>query len=179
VLDGENAWEHYPYNGYYFFDDLYSLLEAHPRLSTTTYADVLAVGGTAGELPRLAAGSWVYGTLSTWIGDTQKNRAWDLLCAAKHSYDMVIGSGRLDAEKSALATRQLAICESSDWFWWFGDYNPAPAVESFDRLYRHNLERLYRLLELPPPRLLEQAISAGSHGGEASGTMRRATDTSF
>jgi hypothetical protein len=19
---------------------------------------------------------------------------------------------------------QLAICEGSDWFWWFGDYNP-------------------------------------------------------
>ena len=28
ILDGENAWEHYPYNAYYFFEDLYALLDA-------------------------------------------------------------------------------------------------------------------------------------------------------
>jgi alpha-amylase/alpha-mannosidase (GH57 family) len=33
ILDGENAWEHYPYNGYYFFDDLYGLLAAHPGIA--------------------------------------------------------------------------------------------------------------------------------------------------
>jgi len=41
ILDGENAWEHYPYNGYYFFDDLYGLLAAHPRIRTTTYSTLL------------------------------------------------------------------------------------------------------------------------------------------
>jgi alpha-amylase/alpha-mannosidase (GH57 family) len=176
VLDGENAWEHYPYNGYYFFDDLYSLLAGHAHIRTTTYADALQAHAPR-QLPRLTAGSWVYGTLSTWIGDAQKNRAWDLLCAAKQSYDLVLASGRLDAEKSALATRQLAICESSDWFWWFGDYNPAPAVASFDRLYRHNLARLYRLLQLEPPVPLDVPISGGSHASvSTSGTMRRATE---
>jgi alpha-amylase/alpha-mannosidase (GH57 family) len=178
ILDGENAWEHYPYNGYYFFDDLYTLLAAHPHIRTTTYADVLREQRTPSQLPQLIAGSWVYGSLSTWIGDTQKNRAWDLLCTAKQSYDLVLASGRLNAEKSALATRQLAICESSDWFWWFGDYNPAPAVESFDRLYRHNLERLYRLLELEPPAQLEVPISAGNLSiASTSGAMRRATES--
>ncbi|MDO9451174.1 MAG: glycoside hydrolase family 57 protein, partial [Rugosibacter sp.] len=120
ILDGENAWEHYPYNGYYFFDDLYSLLKAHPRIRTTTYAELLSQDQpvVTSPLPQLVAGSWVYGTLSTWIGDKQKNHAWDLLCAAKQSYDLVMASGRLSPEKSALATRQLAICESSDWFWW-------------------------------------------------------------
>ena len=48
---------------------------------------------------------------------------------------------------------QLASCESSDWFWWFGDYNPAHSVASFDRLFRHNLTELYRLLKLPPPEI--------------------------
>jgi alpha-amylase/alpha-mannosidase (GH57 family) len=120
----------------------------------------------------------VYGSLSTWIGDSQKNRAWDLLCAAKQSYDMVFASGRLNAEKSALATRQLAICESSDWFWWFGDYNPAPAVESFDLLYRHNLSRLYRLLQLEPPVQLDIPISAGSQSNAPTGgSMRRAIES--
>jgi alpha-amylase/alpha-mannosidase (GH57 family) len=179
ILDGENAWEHYPYNGYYFFDDLYSLLKAHPRIRTTTYAGLLAQDPpiAASRLPQLMAGSWVYGTLSTWIGDKQKNHAWDLLCAAKQSYDLVLTSGRLSPEKSALATRQLAICESSDWFWWFGDYNPAASVASFDHLFRHNLTRLYHLLELEPPVQLEAPISAGSSSA-VGGSMRRATESS-
>ena len=179
ILDGENAWEHYPYNGYYFFDDLYSLLKEHPSIRTTTYAELLAQAPplAASSLPQLVAGSWVYGTLSTWIGDKQKNHAWDLLCAAKQSYDLVLASGRLSPEKSALATRQLAVCESSDWFWWFGDYNPAASVASFDQLFRHNLTRLYHLLELEPPVQLEVPISAGSSSA-TGGSMRRATESS-
>jgi alpha-amylase/alpha-mannosidase (GH57 family) len=128
-------------------------------------------------LPSLAAGSWVYGTLSTWIGDAAKNHAWDLLCAAKQSYDLVMSSGRLSAEEAAAAERQLAICESSDWFWWFGDYNPAQAVASFDRLYRRNLANLYRCLKLGAPPQLDQPISAGSDAA-SGGAMRRATESS-
>ncbi len=178
ILDGENAWEHYPYNGYYFFDDLYGLLEEHTSIRTTTYAALLAQQKlTPTILPKLRAGSWVYGTLSTWIGDVHKNRGWDLLCTAKQTYDMVLASGRLSPEKSALATRQLAICESSDWFWWLGDYNPATAVASFDHLFRHNLAQLYQLLGLEPPVQLDTPISAGSSSGDrASGAMRRATE---
>ena len=179
MLDGENAWEHYPYNGHYFFEDLYGLLEKHPTIRTSTLADLLDSQhrgeplGTA-TLPGLVAGSWVYGTLSTWIGDPEKNQAWDLLCAAKHSYDLVVASGRLSAEESALAERQLAICESSDWFWWFGDYNPAQAVASFDRLYRRNLANLYHCLKLEPPADLDHPISAGSATTAETGAMRRA-----
>jgi alpha-amylase/alpha-mannosidase (GH57 family) len=179
ILDGENAWEHYPYNGFFFFDDLYGLLERHPRIRTTTYAEILARPAAeapmAARLPRLTSGSWVYGTLSTWIGDIEKNHAWDLLCAAKQSYDLVMASGRLSAGDAAAAERQLAICESSDWFWWFGDYNPAMAVASFDRLFRRNLANLYELLKLPPPSQLDLPISIGSHAAEG-GTMRRAQE---
>jgi alpha-amylase/alpha-mannosidase (GH57 family) len=176
ILDGENAWEHYPYNGYYFFDDLYSALAAHPRIRTTTYAELLARPSppTAAVLPRLTAGSWVYGTLSTWIGDEAKNRGWDLLCAAKQSCDRVLASGRLDAAQVAAVETQLAICESSDWFWWFGDYNPSAAVASFDSLYRRNLARLYRLLQLEAPPQLDTPICAGSATAEG-GSMRRVT----
>jgi alpha-amylase/alpha-mannosidase (GH57 family) len=177
ILDGENAWEHYPYNGYFFFEDLYALLEHHPHIRTTTYNDVLSRQGSLNHatLPGLVAGSWVYGTLSTWIGDKEKNHAWDLLCAAKQSYDLVQSSGRLTPEESAAAERQLAICESSDWFWWFGDYNPSLAVSSFDRLYRRNLSNLYDLLKLTPPAQLSIPISHGSREAEG-GTMRRAQE---
>jgi alpha-amylase/alpha-mannosidase (GH57 family) len=175
ILDGENAWEHYPYNGYYFFDDLYGLLTAHPRIRTTTYGDLLAQPAppAARALPRLTAGSWVYGTLSTWIGDEAKNRAWDLLCEAKQSCDRILASGRLDAAQISAVEAQLAICESSDWFWWFGDYHPSAAVASFDNLYRRNLAWLYRLLQLEPPAQLATPICAGS-ATATTGSMRRA-----
>lgn len=182
ILDGENAWEYYPYNGYYFFDDLYGLLENHPTIRTRTFAEVIAdaaVPPASTFLPKLVAGSWVHGTFSTWIGDPAKNRAWDLLCAAKQSYDQVMASGRLSATEQQAAEAQLAVCESSDWFWWFGDYNPGPAVISFDRLFRSNLARLYRCLYLAPPAQLDQTISAGRAGGmviAAGGTMRRGSD---
>jgi alpha-amylase/alpha-mannosidase (GH57 family) len=176
ILDGENAWEYYPYNGYYFFEDLYELLASHTSIHTTTFSNWLAHNpAKTGELETLAAGSWVYGTFSTWIGHADKNRAWDLLCAAKQAYDLVMDSGRLDADARRAAEAQLAVCEGSDWFWWFGDYNPRDAVESFDSLYRANLARLYRLLQLPEPAQLSVPLSRGGGTAEAGGTMRRAS----
>jgi hypothetical protein len=57
-----------------------------------------------------------------------------------------------------------------------GDYNPAEAVSSFDALYRADLARLYRLLKLPEPVALQQALSAGGSGHpEVGGAMRRAS----
>lgn len=180
ILDGENAWEYYPYNGYHFLSFLYSAMESHASIRTTTYRDYL-LRLEAGDkdiasvqpLPHLVAGSWVYGTFSTWIGDPDKNHAWDLLCAAKQTYDMVMAAGRLSEQEQQAAARQLSSCESSDWFWWFGAYNPAHAVASFDQLYRHNLMHLYRLLKLEVPENLHRPISMGGGSAEAGGTMRR------
>jgi alpha-amylase/alpha-mannosidase (GH57 family) len=174
ILDGENCWEFYPYNGFYFLDALYSELAAHPVLRTTTFAGALARPASA--LPRLVAGSWVYGDFTTWIGSPEKNRAWDLLVAAKQAFDLVVSAGRLTDAERAAAERQLADCEGSDWFWWMGDYNPAHAVAAFDRLYRANLAFLYRLLKLPAPASLAEPISRGTGHPELGGTMRRASE---
>jgi alpha-amylase/alpha-mannosidase (GH57 family) len=173
ILDGENCWEFYPYNGFFFLESLYGRLEAHPALHTTTFAAALA-HAEASELPGVVAGSWVYGDLTTWIGAPEKNRAWELLVAAKESFDRVAGSGRMTAEALAAAEQQLADCESSDWFWWMGDYNPEFAVATFDRLFRANLGQLYRLLELPVPPELGIPISRGTGHPALGGTMRRA-----
>jgi alpha-amylase/alpha-mannosidase (GH57 family) len=187
ILDGENAWEHYPYNAYYFLSALYKALESHPSIRPTTFdAFLLACSHTGGaasgprpaathKLERLVAGSWVYGNFSTWIGSSDKNRAWDLLCAAKQSFDLVKASGRLDAERLAVAEQQLADGEGSDWFWWFGDYNPSVSVASFDRLYRAKLANLYRLIGLPVPAALSEPISQGRGDPEGGGSMRRAS----
>ncbi len=92
ILDGENAWEYYPYNGYYFLKELYQALANHSAITMTTFSDIIKMQHTgqlphAKILPQVAAGSWVYGTFSTWIGSQAKNLAWDLLCAAKKVYD--------------------------------------------------------------------------------------------
>ncbi len=180
ILDGENAWEWYPYNGFYFLDALYTGLAKSSQIRTTTFHDWLAAERASsatriGELGSLTAGSWVYGTFSTWIGSPEKNRAWDLLANAKRSFDAVMASGRLDEARKSRAFAQLAICEASDWFWWLGDYNPAESVASFDRLFRENLGRLYASLELPEPSELSVPISLGGGRPEAGGAMRRAS----
>jgi alpha-amylase/alpha-mannosidase (GH57 family) len=174
ALDGENAWEHYPFNGYYFLRAMYAGLSSHPALELTTLSECLARGIKPTPLPQVMAGSWVHGTLATWMGDPEKNRAWDLLCDAKIAFDRVMRVGTLNADQKAAAGRQLALCESSDWFWWFGDYNPQEAVTQFDRLYRRQLVNLYRLLGLAPPENLSQPISVGRGAPEHGGVMRRA-----
>ncbi|MEO8418886.1 MAG: glycoside hydrolase family 57 protein [Methylophilaceae bacterium] len=178
ILDGENAWEYYPYNGYYFLTELYEALTNHPDIEMATFSDIVAQSTTSTAtametLPAIAAGSWVYGSFSTWIGSTEKNLGWDLLCQAKKKYDEVMQTGVLSSEECEACERQLAICEGSDWFWWFGDYNSAVSVDSFDRLYRRNLSNLYHLLNLPVPEELNQPISVGAGDPTVGGTMRR------
>jgi alpha-amylase/alpha-mannosidase (GH57 family) len=194
ILDGENAWEYYPYNAFYFLSELYAELAAHPYIEMSTLSEVASrCNDAAGDeqslestnvhganitperLPGIVAGSWVYGNFSTWVGDPAKNRAWALLCEAKQYYDMVMADGRLSKDEKATAERQLGDCEGSDWFWWFGGLNPSQSVQFFDQLYRRNLSNLYKLLKLPVPTSLSHVISAGNIGGgmEAGGTMRR------
>ena len=175
ALDGENAWEHYPFNGYYFLGALYAALADHPLLELTTLAECVRRESAPRPLARVVAGSWVHGTLSTWMGDVAKNLAWDLLCDAKSAFDAALPA--LDAAQRGAAERQLALCESSDWFWWFGDYNPSEAVSQFDQLYRRQLVNLYRLLGQPAPASLDQPISLGRGQMEHGGVMRRAFAT--
>ena len=178
ILDGENAWEYYPYNGYYFLTELYEALANHPGIEMTTFSDIVKRSATSTAialetLPAIAAGSWVYGSFSTWVGSTEKNLGWDLLCKVKKHYDKVMQTGVLSLKEREACERQLAICEGSDWFWWFGDYNSAVSVDSFDRLYRRNLSNLYRLLNLPVPEELNRPISVGAGDPAVGGTMRR------
>ena len=174
ALDGENAWEHYPDNGFWFLDALYRRLADNPRLELTTLSAASERAVVPAVLTQVVAGSWVHGTLATWMGDADKNQAWELLCAAKIRFDVARSAGRLSAEQLAAAARQLAQCESSDWFWWFGDYNPAEAVASFDQLYRRQLTALYRLLGEEPPAALARPLSRGGGVAEGGGSMRRA-----
>lgn len=173
ILDGENAWEYYPHNAQDFLSALYRQLSSHPQLQMTTFSEALQQGVGLRPLPVLKAGSWVYGSFSTWIGEPDKNRAWDLLTEAKLCFDRVRASGRLSRQQEEKATLQLAVCEGSDWFWWFGDDNPAESVADFDRLFRRHLKQLYRLLNEPAPQGLDRPVSVGGGQAAHAGTMRR------
>ena len=123
-------------------------------------------------MPYLVAGSWVYGTFSTWIGDTDKNRGWDMLGDVKQCFDKVVASGRLSKKKLQIAENQLAICEGSDWFWWFGDYNPGEAVSNFEKQFRLNLSNLYQLLGEEVPAYLSLTFTQGAGDPAMGGAMR-------
>ena len=173
IMDGENAWEYYPHNGYYFLEALYQRLSEHPRLTLTTFSDCLSGQKQPSlSIPGLVPGSWVYGTFSTWIGDADKNRAWEMLVEAKQTFDAAMETDRLDASQRAKAEMQLATCEGSDWFWWFGDYNTGDTVSDFEQLFRHQLTHLYRLLGEEPPTYLAEVFAQGSGDPTMGGVMR-------
>ena len=171
ILDGENAWEYYPENGYHFLNSLYSKLSTNENIKLTTFSEYLNSFKPKTILKEIVSGSWVYGTFSTWIGEKDKNHAWDMLVSAKKVFDKVIDSGLLSEESKQLAIMQLATCESSDWFWWFGEYNSAESVAAFDEQFRLHLSNLYQLLNVEPPDYLASAFSFGSGMPVMGGAM--------
>ena len=173
ILDGENAWEYYPENGYYFLKALYEKLSTHESINLTTYSHYLTEHSKARKLNKIVAGSWVYGTFSTWIGSHDKNLGWDMLCDAKKAVDKALANGRFSPAERDRIENQLAICEGSDWFWWFGDYNPAESVSDFEHLYRLQLSHLYMLISVQAPEYLSKSFTHGGGAPSAGGTMRR------
>jgi len=171
IMDGENAWEHYHENALPFLTKLYQSITENRDYQLTTCSDYLKDHPASEKIDHLVSGSWVYGNLSTWIGDKAKTRGWELLIEAKKAYDKHIKS--LSPEQKKAAAEQLRICEGSDWCWWFGDYNPGEAVRDFDRLYRRHLGKLHELLGCTIPDSLNLSISEGGGGAEGGGTMRR------
>jgi alpha-amylase/alpha-mannosidase (GH57 family) len=171
ILDGENAWEYYPKNGYYFLTALYQRLVEHPRLELTTYQDILETSPVH-EIDNITAGSWVFGTFSTWIGEEDKNRAWDILGDLKRVYDECCARTKPDPEQQERINKQLAACEGSDWFWWLGDYNPAVTVSDFERLFRVHIANFYQMLGQEPPQYLAQTLAHGSGSPKRGGVIR-------
>ena len=172
ILDGENAWEHFPENGYHFLRALYEKLAEHSTLKLSTFSECLDAGVEIGNLSELVSGSWVYGTFSTWIGDRDKNRGWDMLGDAKRAFDKASSEGALGSDQILAAQLQLAVCEGSDWFWWLGDYNPAGSVSDFESLFRLHLSNLYHLLGVEPPEYLAHTFARGSGDPSLGGVMR-------
>jgi len=187
IMDGENAWEYFPRNAAEFLTLLYQRLGSHPRIRLTTFSAVLP-RLTPMRLSKLVAGSWVYGTFSTWVGDAAKNRAWDLLIDAKSAVDLALApelavaarEGREPLPWVFAVLRQLAVCEASDWFWWLGEDNRLEDGPAFDLLYRQQLAGLYQLIDMASPAALDAPLNSTSgtstdHPPAMAGAMRTST----
>lgn len=155
ILDGENAWEAYPDNALPFFDALYG------RLGEAQWCETVHLDHIAGAeepyplLPHIHPGSWIYRDFSTWIGQKDKNRAWEMLCQAHLAYQR--HENGLDDQVRRKIERELMIAEGSDWFWWYGTDHRSEYADLFDTLFRRRLITIYGHLGQSVPLYLLRA----------------------
>ncbi len=147
ILDGENAWEHYPDGGRPFLRALYRRLEDATDIRTVTMSE--AASATARRLESVFPGSWINGDFSIWAGHAEDHRAWTELAAARSAFDRAEMTAGPHAR--ARAWEELLIAEGSDWFWWYGDDHSSDHDREFDDLFRRHLRNVYDALGLPTP----------------------------
>lgn len=150
ILDGENAWEFYPQNGQLFFNNLYNTIENTEWIKTVTFAEAINEPSIpVNIINNITAGSWIYGNLLTWIGHSEKNRAWELLGMTKERVENV--ADRLNESDRSELNKEIHIAEGSDWFWWYGDDHYSPQADVFDKLFRLHLINAFKIATLPIP----------------------------
>lgn len=157
ILDGENAWESYERDGFFFLEALYHAIEAATDLRTVTALEALE-RHPIGAIEQLHAGSWISASFRIWIGSPAKNRAWEQLITTRAAFAAAVTSPQVSTAGAAAARRSLDRAEGSDWFWWYGDDFDSQMDEEFDALFRGHCKAVYRSLGLLPPLLLEEPI---------------------
>jgi alpha-amylase/alpha-mannosidase (GH57 family) len=172
ILDGENAWEHFPESGREFLRRLYSAIESDPQIEPLTISEAIARTTDPVALPSLVPGSWINANFNVWIGASEDNLAWDYLAEARDFYARQHGSASEDQQR--LAYEELLIAEGSDWNWWYGPEHHSANDSDFDELYRSHLANVYRLLGANPPDYLHHPIST-----ELIGKARTVPQTAF
>jgi alpha-amylase/alpha-mannosidase (GH57 family) len=175
ILDGENCWENYYENGKYFLNEFYTALTSTPEIQTVTFSQAIEEIGKENIRPlsHVVAGSWVGGNFKIWIGDPEKNRAWDLLADAAEALHGFAASDAESREHYDDAHTSLLKAEGSDWMWWYGDDNASAQKQIFDQLFRAHLIEVYVHLRLPVPKELLEPIGGGNWTS-SGGAMHRA-----
>lgn len=153
ILDGENAWEFYKNNAFEFFISLYTKLD-----SLEWHQSILMDNDDTStiELKRVHPGSWIHSSFDTWIGHSEKNRAWELIYQTKLD---ILKYGKIkDDIVASQVEYHLLAAQSSDWFWWYGDDHSTEFSLEFDKLFRSHLIDIYNLLNLAVPQNLYTPI---------------------
>ena len=164
ILDGENAWEHYPDGGKLFLSNLYSLLSESDILETITIGDYLERHPPSMNINRIFSGSWISHNFNIWIGQQEDNTAWEMLARTRRALESE-QERREDIAPEILEQAWNAIyaAEGSDWFWWYGDDFGSEFDSEFDLLFRSYLKHTHKLLgNSPPPYLDEPIINVGA-----------------
>jgi alpha-amylase/alpha-mannosidase (GH57 family) len=172
ILDGENAWEHFPESGREFLRRLYGAIQSDPQIEPLTISEAISRTTDAAPLASLVPGSWINANFNVWIGAPEDNLAWDYLAEARDFYARQHGSAT--EEQQRLAYEELLIAEGSDWNWWYGPEHHSANDSDFDELYRSHLANVYRLLGANPPDYLHHPIST-----ELIGKARTVPQTAF
>jgi len=203
ALDGENAWEWYQYDpeGELFLRGIYrrlSELYRERKVITTTPSEYLEGNPERGIPPHpvhslpvvesLWPGSWINANFDTWIGEKEKNAAWNFLRQAR----LMLQKSRLSPETllgvpprrdtrawyARRAWEELFAAEGSDWFWWMG----SEASRSGERgpmadLFLKHLTAVYKYAERAGVKVSKPDFSSLAIGtprkATAVGTMRR------
>jgi len=176
ILDGENAWEYYPDNGYHFLKGLYEALSATHEIHSALCSELLP-DGEARRLHHIHPGSWINSNYGIWIGHPEENRAWELIAKARDAAVrkspqlaalLAAGVADIDAIEDRVVAgvcRDLFAAQGSDWFWWYGDDHFTSHSDQFDLLFRRHLMSIYRSLGLDIPAELYEPIKKKSPAG--------------
>ncbi|MCL4322236.1 MAG: glycoside hydrolase family 57 protein [Deltaproteobacteria bacterium] len=115
------------------------------------------------NIPTIYPGSWINHNFRIWIGDSEDNKAWDLLSKTR---DYLIDKSKLYAQRHntiqkqgkifddrglRMAWEQIYISEGSDYNWWYGEDRTSGIDEEYDQLYRTHLINVYKFLNDNPP----------------------------
>jgi len=174
ILDGENAWEWYrqDIDGkeflHAFYRKLSALYKSGQVITTTTTEYLIGNPGrnvpphAVEKLPSMASlwpGSWINANYDTWIGEEEENHAWEYLLRARQDLERT-GLKQPDpgADPPKHGTRawytysaweSMYAAEGSDWFWWYGSDQSAPAGDTpFDDAFRIHLNNMYKFARL-------------------------------
>jgi alpha-amylase/alpha-mannosidase (GH57 family) len=158
ALDGENCWETYEDDGWPFLEELYHRLSADSSLNVCTVSDYLDKHPPETELNRIETGSWIGADFHIWIGDPEKNRAWDLLAATRNFLVDELDKKTYSEAVEQAAWEEIYAAEGSDWFWWFGEPNNSAHDSIFDQQFRLRLQNVYKILGHEYPPELDRAI---------------------
>ena len=158
ILDGENAWEHYPNDGKEFLHALYRQLSEADWVETITPSEYLERFGEPEPLPDVFPASWFQPNFATWIGEAEEAAAWDYLYRARQDLHRAERSGEVSEEALARAFESMLFAQGSDWFWWFGDDQDSGDDPYFDRAFREHLRQVYEALGEEPPSFLAVPI---------------------
>jgi alpha-amylase/alpha-mannosidase (GH57 family) len=151
-LSGDTLWDLYEQSGTEFLHLLYSALEKHKKLQSSTPSNYLKNHPTKAMINTIIEESPSI-DYSPWIGSAAANRAWDKLSETYSFYTKIEDEGELSEESLREAKLCIQKALNANWFKWYS--NKESQWDSYyDDLFRSLLIECYeRLYEKPPKSL--------------------------